>query len=269
MQRNFEIIESFLTTGTVPSHPIYELIQQGCRQSLPEQIPIDILKRLYEETKKNLEPFKPLNEDLWIRIFGPTPIPDTVKVWLIVGAPKGCEAVVRLDADQNRHLIIDLGQICAYSNLVSRLLDIVFDFLTHELAHVLIGQKYRYSTKMPREQFLKQLAFDEGIAHFLSFEEDVLDVDWNSAAMQKRKTKAFETFTYYLEHAKELTFQDLKRANTGAFWDKFASIAGMFALVDYCQNDGNLENLLFDGPKLLSEFIEPEPPTEFRSAGGM
>jgi len=252
---NFEIIETYLETGTIPPHPIFQLIQEGCQPTVDQALPLDILRELYKETKKNLEPFKPLNEELWIRIFGPTAIPETVTVWLIVGAPAGCEAVVRIDESGHRNLIVDLSQICTYSNLVARLLYIVFDFLTHELAHVMIGQKYRYQSTMSREQLLRQLAFDEGIAHFLSFEEDVLGVDWDSQLMQDRKRAAFEKFHYFLDHAKELTFQDLKRANTGAFWDKFASIAGMFAVVEYCQNEGNLEKLLSDGPKFLTEFI--------------
>lgn len=255
MQRNYELIDIYLQTGEVPDHWIYQLIQEGCRPAVVEPLPIDTLSELYAETKAKLEPFEPLNEDLWIRIFGPTAIPDTVTVWLLVGAPKGLEAVVRLDESGNKHLIVDLGQICTYSDSVPRLLNIVFDFFTHELAHVLVGQKYKYTTTMSREQLLKQLAFDEGIAHFLSFEEDVLEVDWNSEDMQARKKAAFQRFHFFMENAKELTFQDLKRANTGDFWDKFASIAGMFALVDYCQNEGNLEHLLSDGPKFLVEFI--------------
>lgn len=254
MISNFEIINTYLQTGEIPNHPIFQLIQDGWQPQIGNPFPHETLKELFQETQKKLEPFKPLNEDLWIRIFGPTEIPDTVTVWLLVGAPKGCEAVVRVEGGQ-RHLIIDLGQICTFSSLVPRLLDIVFDFLTHELSHVMVSQRYRYTTKMPREQFWRQLTFDEGIAHFLSFEEDVLEVDWNSELMKERKKTAFEKFNFYLEHANELTFQDLKRANTGAFWDKFASIAGMFAMVDYCQNDGNLENLLSDGPKFLTEFI--------------
>jgi len=255
VQRNAEIIETYLQTGEIPDHPIFQLIREGCQPHVGETLPINILTELYKETMRNLEPFQPLNEDLWIRIFGPTDIPDTVTVWLIVGAPKGAEAVVRMDESGNKHLIVDLGQICTYSNLVPRLLNIVFDFLTHELAHVMVGLKYKYTTSMPREQLLKQLAFDEGIAHFLSFEEDVLDVNWDSEEMQHRKQTAFEKYHHFMQHAKELTFQDLKNANTGAFWDKFASIAGMFAMVEYCQNDGNLENLLSDGPKFLTEFI--------------
>lgn len=252
---NIEIIEAYLNTGEIPNHPIFQLIKQGCQPQISEPFPQATLKSLYKETVAKLEPFQPLNEDLWIRVFGPTEIPDTVTLWLIVGAPKGCEAVVRTDESGTRHLILDLGQICTYSSLIPRLLDIVFDFLTHELSHVLVGQRYKYTTKMPREQFLRQLAFDEGIAHFLSFQEDVMEAQWDSPVMKERKAKAFSAFNHYLEHADEMTFQDIKLANTGAFWDKFASIAGMFAMAEYCQNNGNLESLLSDGPKFLTEFI--------------
>lgn len=255
MLTNFEVIDTFLTTGKIPEHWVFQLIQEGYTP-VADEMPKAILEKLYENTKKDLEPFKPLNEDLWIRIFGPTMIPDYVTVWLVVGAPKGREAVVRSDGSGQLHLIVDLGQICSYSSLVSRLHFIIFDFLTHELAHVLIGQKYRYLKTMPRDLLLRQLAFDEGIAHFLSFDEDVLSIEWDSQEMVCRRQSANERFNYFLQRADQLTYLDLKAANKGPFWDKYASIAGMFAMVDYCQNEGNLENLLADGPKFLTEFIQ-------------
>ena len=256
---NSEIIEEYLKTGNLDNaknHWIYKIIVPGENKfETPDDVCLKACTELFESTRKKLLDFKPLNKDLWIKIFGPTQIPDTISVYLIVGAPKGYEAIVRKDSEGNRYIIIDLAQICTYSDDINRLDFIIFDFITHEVAHALISMKYPYHEKLTKLQLLKQLIFDEGIAHFLSYQEDVLALDWHTDEMNKRKEAAYKKVSYYLNHIEEFSLEKLKQANSGSFWDKFASIAGMFAMVEYTENGGSLETLLSDGPEIFIEYI--------------
>ena len=256
---NSEIIESYLKDGNlnnVKNHWIYKTITSGdYKVEEPQNICLKDFKKLFEETKKELINFKPLNRNLWIKIFGPTPIPNNISVYLIVGAPPGYEAIVRKNNEGNRYIIIDLAQIFTYSSDIEQLDDIILDFVTHEVAHALISLKYPYHENLTKRQLLKQITFDEGIAHFLSYQEHVLKIDWETEVMKQRKHFVYEKLNYYLTHIDEFSMSCLKKANSGPFWEKFASIAGMFAMVEYAQNGGTLETLLSDGPEVIIEHI--------------
>ena len=256
---NSEIIDEYLESGNlngVIDHWIYQIIIPGEHSfKEPEGFSLETFKQLYENTKKKLINFTPLNKDLWFRIFGPTQIPDTITVCLIVGAPKGNEAIVREDRNGHRYIMIDLAQIYTYSRDINQLDFIIFDFITHEVAHALISLKYPYSDKLTKAQLLKQLTFDEGIAHFLSYQEDVLSVDWNTEEMKQRKASAYNKLNYFLEHVDGFSIELMRQSNSGAFWDKFASISGMFAIMEYHEKGGRLSRLLTHGPDLLIEYI--------------
>lgn len=256
---NSEIIDEYLEIGdlkAVVDHWIYRIIIPGeHRYKEPEEFCLETFKQLYENTKEKLINFTPLNHNLWLRIFGPTEIPSNITICLIVGAPKGNEAIVREDNNGNRYIIIDLAQICTYSQDINQLDFIIFDFITHEVAHALVCLKYPYSDKLSKVQLLKQLTFDEGIAHFLSYQEDVLKVDWHSEEMEKRKASAYSKLNYFLEHVDDFSLELMKQSNSGSFWDKFASISGMFAIIEYYEKGGRLSRLLTHGPDLLIEYI--------------
>ena len=191
-----EIIDEYLKTGNlinVADHWIYHHIVPGeYRLEEPRDFSLKTFNWLYKKTREKLINFTPLNLELWDRIFGPIQIPNHILIYLIVGAPKGYEAIVREDSSGNRYIIIDLAQICNYSTDMNQLDFIIFDFITHEVAHALISLKYPYSNHLSKSQLLNQLTFDEGIAHFLSYREYVLEVDWHTDEMKKRKAAAYQ-----------------------------------------------------------------------------
>lgn len=147
-----------------------------------------------------------------------------------------------------RYIILDLIRILGYTDDFDRLKSIVNDFLTHEIAHILIGSKYPYLESMSLEDTFIQMIFDEGIAHFISYKEDVLNVDWKSPYMKKHYQNVVEKLRYYLNNRNEISEQTLIEANSGTFWGKYASIGGMFAIKEYYDAHLNFSNLLNDGP---------------------
>ena len=254
-----EIIDSFLENGNldaVKNHWIYHLIRPGQYTfEEPKHVNKELLVHLYETIQSRLYKFKPLNEALWYQIFGDMKIPDTTAIYLIVGSPKPYDGVVREDQSGMRCIILDLVRLCTYADHLEELDFIAADFLTHELSHVLMSQKYPYSKHLPKVEVLKQLVFDEGIAHFLSYKEDVLSIDWHTDQMNNRRESVYQKLRYYLTQ-EYLKPKDFSQANTGPFWDKYASIAGMFAVISYCEQGGKLEELLDKGPDVLIEIIE-------------
>ena len=255
-----EIIDSFLEYGNlnaVKDHWIYQAIVPGqFTFEEPKNVNRELLVHLYETIKNRLYNFKPLNERLWHKIFSNLQIPDTTAIYLIVGLPQPYDAVVREDKVGMRCIILDLVRLCTYADSLEELDFIAADFLTHELSHVLVSQKYPYSKKVPKIEVLKQLVFDEGIAHFLSYEEDVLSVDWHTDKMNNRRNSVYQKLRYYLTQEEALTHEAFRNANTGSFWDKYASISGMFAVISYCERGGCLEELLEKGPDALLDIIE-------------
>lgn len=255
-----EIIDSFLEHGNlnmVKDHWIYHSIIPG-RYIFeePSYVNKELVIHLYEAIQNRLYNFKPLNEGLWHQIFQEMEIPDTTAVYLIAGSPKPYDGFVREDQSGMRCIILDLVRLCTYADRLEELDYIATDFLTHELAHVLISEKYPYYKHSPKVDVLKQLVFDEGIAHFLSYKEDVLSLDWHTEQMNNRRESVYQKLRYYLTQKNSLTQEAFLKANTGSFWDKYASISGMFAVISYCEQGGKLEELLDKGPDVLIEIIE-------------
>lgn len=255
-----EIIDSFLEHGNLDSvkdHWIYHSIVPG-QYTFEEPLYVnkELLVHLYETIQNRLYNFKPLNEALWHQVFGDMQIPDTTAIYLIAGSPKPYDGVVREDQSGMRCIILDLVRLCTYADSLEELDFIAADFLTHELSHVLMSQRYPYSKHLPKVNVLKQLVFDEGIAHFLSYKEDVLSLDWHTDKMNNRRESVYQKLRYYLTQEYALTPEAFSKANTGSFWDKYASISGMFAVISYCEQGGKLEELLDKGPNALLEIIE-------------
>ena len=257
---NTEIIDFYLENRNLESiknHWIFNAIVPG-KYSFdePKNIKHNQLIQLYQIVKERLIHFQPLNQSLWKEVFGEMQIPDTTIVYLMVGSPKPYDAMVRKDEEGNFCILLDLVRICDYSEDVDKLKEIACDFITHELAHVLVGQQYPYSENLTEADFLIQLVFDEGISHFLSHQEDVLSVEWDSLEMKKRRQKSYEKICYYLKHEEELTDEVYIKANSGVFWEKFAAIGGMFAVLDYYRAAGSFNELLAQGPSSLLPFIK-------------
>lgn len=256
---NSEIISYFLENKHLKdyqNHWVYKQIVPG-EYTFEEPVNVDYkqLTKLYNLVKKQITNFEPTNQFLWNQIFDGIEIPESTTIYLIVGAPQPYDAMVR-EYNGERYIILDLIRILSYTDDFDRLKSIVNDFLTHEIAHILIGSKYPYLESMSLEDTFIQMIFDEGIAHFISYKEDVLNVDWKSPDMKKHYQNVVEKLRYYLNNRNEISEQTLIEANSGTFWGKYASIGGMFAIKEYYDAHLNFSNLLNDGPEILLDFIK-------------
>lgn len=257
---NTDIINFYLedrNLESIKNHWIFSaIVPRKYSFEEPNNIKVDQLIQLYQIVKERLIHFHPLNKNLWEQLFDEMQIPDTTIVYLMVGSPKPYDAMVREDEAGNFCILLDLVRIGDYSDDIDKLEEIACDFITHELAHVLVGQKYPYSENLTEAEFLTQLVFDEGIAYFLSHQEDVLSVEWDSSKMRRRCQESHEKICYYLKHEEELIDEIYLKANSGVFWDKLAAIGGMFAVLDYYRATGTFNELLAKGPSSLLPFIK-------------
>lgn len=148
----------------------------------------------------------------------------------------------------------------------------------HELVHLLIE---KILPEMDEQDFLGQyhrIMIDEGLAHFLSFPYRDKILNYNEHYADKKKSveeKFFECQRLLISNIAE---EDKKRilleGNTGAYWDKHASIFGLFLFADIFKN-GELSACI-DRLKTFSNFPNldglysndlhdyPENPTHLR-----
>lgn len=258
MKINSEIISYFLEHKHLrdyQNHWIYNKIVPGeYTFEEPGNVNYEQLNKFKNLVEEQILDFKPFNEYLWNQIFDSIEVSPTTTIYLIVGSPQPYDAMVR-EYNNERYIILDLIRILNYTDDFDKLKSIVNDFLTHEIAHILIGSKYPYLESMSIEDKFIQMIFDEGIAHFISYKEDVLNVDWQSKEMKTHHQNTFEKLRYYLNNRSEISNQTLIEANSGTFWGKYVSIGGMFAVKEYYDTHLNFSNLLNDGPQNLLEFI--------------
>lgn len=265
MNINTDIVEEFLKEKSLKkmeNHWIFNSIIEG-RHMFKEPPISDYLKikNLYEILIASLKDFKPINLDLWEKIFGKfSGFPEDVIIYLVVGSPSPYEAMVREDNMNNKCIIFDLDLISSYSDNANEVKEIIRGFITHELAHVYIEKTY--SQPKSNASFYDKLCymvFNEGLAHFLSFKEDVMKVNWYSEEKEEKRRKAYDTFLYAVRQDHENEDEVLIKADSGSFWDKFGAIAGLFAVVDYLKDFNNDENSLIrlykEGPKAFANTI--------------
>jgi hypothetical protein len=262
---NTEILDEYLTEKSlkgVKDHWIFNSIVEG--QYIFEE-PKDVdehrLRAVYKILVDELKNFQPLNKCLWQQFYGDIQVPDTICVYLIVGSPNPYDAMVREDSKGNNCVIFDLVRISSYSEDVSKISDIVSSFVTHEISHILTNNVYPCSA-IENSLFdnLKHIVFDEGIAHFLSFKNDILSIDWYSDEMNMRRKNSYKMLINVLKNNSNVDKkQILQRSNSGLYWEKFGAISGVFAIIDYYNSNGKdikvFKYIFEKGPDLLIDFI--------------
>jgi hypothetical protein len=262
---NTEILDTYLSEKSlegIKNHWIFNsIVEEQYLIEEPTGIDEHKLRAVYKMLIEKLKNFEPLNKCLWQQFFGDMQIPDTICVYLIVGSPEPYDAMVRKDEEGNNCVILDLVRISSYSEDIAKLSDIVSSFVTHEISHILTNNIYHYPTiKDSLFNNLKHIVFDEGIAHFLSFKNDILLIDWYSDEMNIRRKNSYRILLNALKKDSNVDKdQILEKSNSGLFWEKFGAISGLFAIIDYynCNNkDIKVFKYIFEkGPDLLIDFI--------------
>lgn len=262
---NTEILDTYLSEKSlegIKNHWIFNsIVEEQYLIEEPTGIDEHKLRAVYKILIEKLKYFEPLNKCLWQQFFGNMQIPDKVCVYLIVGAPKPYDAMVREDVEGNNCIILDLVRISSYSDDISKLSDIVSSFVTHEISHILTNNIYHYpSIEDSLFDNLKYIVFDEGIAHLLSFKDDILQIDWYSDEMNIRRKNSYKSLLNALKKDSKVDKNRiLEESNSGLFWGKFGAISGLFAIIDFynCNNkDIKVFKYIFEkGPDLLIDFV--------------
>lgn len=216
---------------------------------------MSIMKRMANDIQQEVLTFRPNNEKLWDALFPSwKEIISKVTVYLIVGLPKNYDALAIEDHNANPSIVYDLGNWIIYKDL--DLSQVIQNLLTHELAHVCIYQTYpnlKDITKMTYIDKLNGIAFDEGFAHLLSFEnKEISSIDWTEERFKIIFEKSLMTMRKALSET-DPSKQDqfVEDAMIGQFHEKFGAMVGMISLGNLWANQGKeeLENSFNQGYK--------------------
>lgn len=206
----------------------------------------DEIRFLHHLVKEKIRDFSPYHQEFfdhvfpgWRRVYE-----NEIKVMLVVGCPYPYEAMTRIK-DDAQIMIFDVNRIDSGGGDAEAATELIRRLITHELFHILYENTKKdkahegcvdkghtqQETSTYRDELL-DLVFNEGFAHYLSMEDQIRD------RYEDLKKEHYERNLERLKIAleardKESQKQYLIEANTGNFYDKFASIVGMFILIDH------------------------------------
>lgn len=201
------------------------------------------VETVYRELSDACGAFAPLNREVWDALFpGWAGTLAEVRLDLILGLPEPYDAVVASDAGGVRHVLFDLYRWTKYLGHGS-LAGAVRNLLTHELTHVLLhaavpGLADARDGDYPTA--LDAITFDEGFAHLLSFRGKALgEVDWNGSDLREVRERSVQRLKEAMLCRDEAAQRDfLHAAQRGAYYDKFACMAGMLFLAELWERGG-------------------------------
>lgn len=186
------------------------------------------VSRLCEKLKAEIGAFVPRNAGLVEDLF-----PDFghvsrgLTVMLVVGFPDPYDAMV-LGNDGEEYVVLDLVQFGADSLDESYSCQRV---LTHELVHVCLHNRYPDQAVSYLDR-LSYIAFDEGFAHALSYVEDIASFRFDAFHREKYSAARSQLALALKEQDTGRRSEHMQAADTGDYWDKFASIGGKLYLLN-------------------------------------
>lgn len=247
MRIDDEIVVDYLAGRCVAAHRekwFYRKAGYGCEEPFHDEETLAGVRVIHEQMRRILSDFQPCNAAIWDAIF-----PNwrqtiaNVKVLLIVGYPEPNDATVMRDPEGEPVAILDLALWVKYLGKTD-IGALVRNLLTHELCHVCIGETVPgIDDDLSSERYLDSLdanTFHEGFAHLVSFKaKEINAVDWNGEKLIQVAENCVTTMRRALaEQSPERQRQYLHDAIYGAYFDKFACMAGMFHLARRWQSGG-------------------------------
>jgi len=220
---------------------IYSAIGRGYTFDAPDSSNREWVFELYKRLKLQINDYIPRNAKLVSKLF-----PDfdslvkSYTIMLVVGFPDPYDAMV-LEHDGKEYMVFDLIQFGkdALSQEYS-----CHKVLTHELLHMCLHNKYPKLDNLSYKDELSYTAFDEGFAHAVSYPEDINNFTFNPFLEEKyiiSKEKMKEAIQE-IDPEKQAEYRF--SADTGDYWDKFASICGKLYLLKHISD---LENIYTQG----------------------
>lgn len=231
------IVEKYLDEGVVNpgDHWIFDAIAEGKRSYEPvDETHRSGVQELCETLMRIPHGDLPVNRGLVRAIYGDLVADYDARVNIIVGSPDPYDAFVR-ERDGRSEVFLDLRRLLAYGLGRDKTISVMRNFITHELVHLANRARIGHSCRDGFGELL-WMSFDEGMAHYLSFRDDILAVDFGSGEYAGHREASRRRFREAL--ALPDVGQDiLDEGCSGRFWEKFASIHGMFAIADLIGND--------------------------------
>lgn len=244
------IIKEYLSGGnTYKEHWLfYSITENGeYTYSQPQEDLKERVNQLYALVMDKLQDFHPFNQQLFMELF-PTwrGLIKNINVLLSVGCPDPYDAMVR-EHEGKDYIIFDMARLIGYGNTIDELASVIRSMITHEFTHVCIHNDY------PQKPFgyadrLKFITFDEGFAHLLAFNEDIMSYDFSEiiAKYYDESLEKLKAALKEMDGAKQVKL--LEEANCGKYWSKFASIGGKLYLASH---RNSLSSIYKEGPDLM------------------
>ncbi len=243
---NTEIVDNYIKYNNLEcskNHWIYSAIVPGSiKLEEPKNIHMKDIVNLKKQILYLLENFKPINYALWQQVFANDDIvSDKQEILVVVGLPEPYDALVRTNLKGDNVIVFDVVRLLGYNKLDR----VIPGIVTHEVAHILIDKKYRlYTDGIDLFTKLKQLLFDEGFAHYLSF-ENIVDFDDEDKDSLNFKMNAFTKLNEIVNG--KISEEILEEGISGPFWDKYIAISGFFTVIEYMKEYGNISELYNKG----------------------
>lgn len=151
-------------------------------------------------------------------------------LYLVVGLPAPYDALVRSDHKGETCIIIDLYRILTYTGKPEDLPRIIRGFLTHELVHIMNHKVIVIEDKTDKEEILKYIYIDEGLAHYLAYLGSDMGISIDEAINLGKMDPSKKKMAYYLDNPGQINQEVIMQACSGAYWDKFVCLDGMRAI---------------------------------------
>lgn len=240
-----KIIDAYLNREDVEEfkeHWIYSSIGQGEFKSknlftIPSKEMYEQVREIYKEIEKEILNFEPYNIEIWSSLFPNwKDYSKEIEIYLIIGLPEPNDATVIPNLEGKNVIIFDLGCWVKYLGKVN-IKELVRNLLTHEICHILISKNipeidfdYENGTYLSK---INSLVFNEGVAHLLSYNANICDVDWRGNEHTNIKLKSL------LKLKEALSENNIEKQNTylydavfGDYYDKYGGMIGMMYLAD-------------------------------------
>jgi hypothetical protein len=220
---------------------IYNALGRGYTFETPNSSYKNRVSKLYDKLVSQIHNFIPKNYELVKRLF--PDFDDAVNnytIMLVVGFPDPYDAMV-LSHNAKEYMVFDLIQFGQDSLKQEYNCHSV---LTHELIHICLHKKHQRTIKMSYLDSLDYKAFDEGFAHALACPEEIYNFQFNDFVNEKYNEVKNKLKKAIAETDIKKQRSYLVSADTGDYWNKFASISGKLYIL---KNARNIYEIYNDG----------------------
>lgn len=220
------IVKDYLNGNHIESYKdcwIFNCFEKHTVFEMPDSMHTEWVSKLYDKLKEQILNFKPRNSEAVKMLF-----PDFDKIasgytiMLVVGFPDPYDAMV-LEHNGKEYMVFDLIQFGKDSLNEDYSCHRV---LTHELIHMCLHKYYPVPNNPSYIDYLNYTAFDEGFAHALSYPEDISSFIFDDF-LERKFLGAKETLKSTIKEVDQTKQAEYSQsADTGDYWDKFASVSG-------------------------------------------